>query len=223
MIVGGEKPSLPELAHYGVMGMKWGHRQKATGAQVVAARKNLRKETRAYRQDYKKYKKAADGSARKSVLEAKLRKRQEDYLNNPDRVIATRMTAGEKFTTALLTSETGPGFALSLGVIAGTSVASRRIEYKQENGGYKVGKNAEVKSRIGRDQTARALANAGALVAPSLVQVLGKTSAATIGARAAANRHAAQTAYRAPKGIAAAAEKLKYAKQARGAFKITTL
>lgn len=216
-----EKPPLDELAHFGVLGMKWGHRKAATGTEIKDARSRLKVQSSAYRQQSKKL--DTTTGARKKALENRLRKSQQAYLNNPDRIIAARMTRGEKLVSLVLGSaEAGVGIGAAAAGIAGTSAVSRRIEFKQDNGGYKVKKNAKVQKRIGYDQLARPLIQAGAAAAPSILTIVGSSTAASIGARAATNRAAAKAA---PKNaIGSAAAKLKFAKAGRGgAFKITTM
>jgi len=202
--------------------MKWGVRRKASTQDIKGARTRLKRESSAYRQESKKLSGAT--GAKKTALEADLRKRQQKYLNNPDRVIAARMTRGEKFVSVLLGAQSGVGLAGAAAGIAGTSGLSRRIEYKQEKGKYKVAKNARVQKRIGYDQAARPLIRAGALFAPQLLAAVGQQAVSAIGikvaTKAATNR---ETAKNAATGIASTAAKLKYAKTAKGAYKITTM
>lgn len=117
------------LAHYGVLGMKWGRtRARATAGEIREARsrvnaqrgKLLSKEVAAI--------KASPGQEKKKAVVDANRMRAR-YLKNPDRVTAARMTRGEKAVFALLV----PG---GLAAIAGTSAASRRIEYKQDRKMY---------------------------------------------------------------------------------------
>lgn len=215
-----EKPPLSELAHYGVKGMKWG--QRATAAQIKTARKNLKGESAAYRKDYKRYDKLSANSPKKAALEKKLRERHQDYLKNPDRVIAARMTNGEKFGALLFGAETGPGFGVAVGTIATTAAVSKTIAYKQAKGSYNKARDKPVAKSIGA-QTARTLAVNGALIAPGILSYAGKQASARIIMKAGANRNAARAAPEAAKAIGAVASKLKYAKAARGAFKITTM
>lgn len=233
MILGQEsKPSVEELAHYGVKGMKWGvrraqdglsdatglqigNRQKATGKQVVAARRRLVTQSNAYGREFKKYETAKGrkkpNAERVAQLEASLRRREKEYMNDPDRVVAARMTRGEKFFQAWATTNTGGlGLAASGAVLAGTSGVSRRIEYKQKNGGYKQRQGA-VKKQLGGHRY-RGLVTLGASAAPMMAAMAGQRATATILTRAANNREAAK-----------AASKLKYAKVSRGAYKVTTM
>jgi hypothetical protein len=135
-----------ELAHYGVMGMKWGHRKAATGDQIRAARRHV---------DSERTKLDAQGvraeRAKGTKSEAKERNKYENmrvkFLRDPDRATAVRMTRGEKFATIITTTglsaltsagiNTIGGAAVGAGIIAGRSAVARRIEQKQETGQYK--------------------------------------------------------------------------------------
>lgn len=222
-----------ELLHYGVLGMKWGQGKKATDKDIQKARKRLKAQSKAYRKEYKKYDRAAEGSVRKQALETKLRRLEQNYMKDPDRVVAARMMRGEKFGTAyaaVMASVTTGGFgtpvnaAIAGGTIATTSAISRRIEYKQDRGDYnKIDKRQPVSKKIGF-QTGRTLLVNGAAAAPGLAGLIGPMASLTITQKAASNRAAAKAAASAPKAIATAAEKLKYVKPGRGGtFKITTM
>jgi hypothetical protein len=122
------------LAHYGVMGMKWGQRKQADAHDIRAARFRLQAKSEQYRQLQKKVNKTPRGSAQRTAGKAKLHQQKVSFLKNPDRVVATRMTRGEKAVALLLTLPVG-GVA-GVAAIGATSAISRRIEYKQQNGGY---------------------------------------------------------------------------------------
>lgn len=226
MIVGQDKPSLSELAHYGVKGMHWGittnRGNAATKAEATAARRNLKKKSTQYRKDFRRYDKLKDGSPAKAALEAKLRKQHEDYLKDPERIIAARMTRGEKFSTGLLST---PGGLASMGIaaasIATTSVVSRRIDYKQKTGAYNKSNNqGELKSHLGLQKT-RALTLYGASAAPTILSITAAGLSGSILARAAANRDAAKVFK--PLSIGSIANALKYVKPKGGVHTITTL
>jgi hypothetical protein len=112
------------LAHYGVAGMKWGRRRaKANGSDIREARVNLHKQ----RVDIHKAKKAArqiNDPTSKAMAKAKVGEMKSAFLNNPDRVVAARLTRGEKAIALLLLPAGGTSVAV-------TSMHSRRIEYKQ--------------------------------------------------------------------------------------------
>lgn len=216
---GQEKPSLEAycLKHYGVLGMKWGQRKKFTSAQIKAARKDLRKQNKLYRSEARKVNDLKEGSAARKAGEKHLEKLNRDYLNNPSRVAAIRMTRGEKFSS-LLFSSSGVGAALSVAAIAGTSIASRRIEAKQDANAYKNVKSRRTSGGIGAPSGA--MVGAGAALAGGLLKTIGSKAVSTITAKAAANNSARLSS---TKAIGSVASKLKYAKKTRGAFKITTL
>jgi hypothetical protein len=162
------------------------------------------------------------GSSARKALEKKLSEKHQEYLKNPDRAIASRMTRGEKATALLFGTSTGIGLAVTIGSIAGTSIASRRIEKQQEDGAFDGPRTGPVKKRIGF-QTGRALTISGAHTAGALIDMYGPVLATAIRTKAHVNRVAAQTAYRNPKGLASTAAKIAYSAKKRGAYKITTL
>lgn len=125
-----ENTSSDELAHYGVMGMKWGVRKSATGKDIRAARNRLQVKANKYQVQQDKALATARGSAARDREVKTLRKMESDFKKDPDRVIATRMTRGEKAAALIV------GGPLGLVPIAATSAASRRIEFKQETGKY---------------------------------------------------------------------------------------
>ena len=78
----------------------------------------------------------------------KLAKMVKDYNNDPDRVLATRLTRGEK---ALVTVLTGPFAVIPIGI---TSATSRGIERAQEKGRYDKKLNKELATIAKQDAKA---------------------------------------------------------------------
>lgn len=125
------KPSLEDMArygatdleHYGTKGMKWGVRKKVTGRDIRSARARLGLE-----QD-KLFNKARDVKATGRGQKA-YEKQKTAFLNNPDRVLATKLTKGEKAAQVILA---GP---IGLVTIGAVSAYSRNIAKKQATGAY---------------------------------------------------------------------------------------
>ena len=132
--VGHEKPGLEDtIEHYGVLGMKWGKtRARANGTQIRAARRRVSNQINGLGDQRDKVK-AAKGTSKETSEKNKLNKMKTDFLKNPDRVVAARLTRGEKAAILILA---GPAAPFSIGAIAGSSAASRRIEQKQAQGAY---------------------------------------------------------------------------------------
>jgi hypothetical protein len=131
---GEEKPSLEELAHYGVLGMKWGQRKKATGREIRSARRRLSTKQNELFDKQDQVKTLAKGSTARSKGEKELGKMTTDFLKNPDRVTATRLTRGEKAAFLIISAPSG-GLG-GLAAIATSSAISRRIEKKQDDKAY---------------------------------------------------------------------------------------
>lgn len=131
-ILNENKPPIGELVHYGVLGMKWGKtRAKASAAEIRGARGRLSTERAKLAKQETKVGKARDAQQLKSE-QKKLAQMRSSYLKNPDRVVAARMTRGEKVVTLLILGVTPVG----VGAVAATSARSRRIEQKQDKKKY---------------------------------------------------------------------------------------
>lgn len=136
-----EKPNLDEdlLVHYGVAGMKWGKtRAKGSAADIRSARRTVARDQDKYKSAKNKVKAMKEGKAKVQKMKD-LEKTKIKNLKNPDRVLANRLTRGEKaavlaFSFFTLTLPVG------IGVVAGTSATSRRIEQKQATSAYQVKK-----------------------------------------------------------------------------------
>lgn len=125
-----------ELAHYGIKGMRWGVRSHIPSSQVRAARARINKQSAGLDR------KAAEilvttkrGSAAREAGKKTLRDMHVDFLKNPDRVVAMRMTLGEKIAAGLLTA-TGAGAPAVGAAVLGQQIVSRRVQFKQETGAY---------------------------------------------------------------------------------------
>lgn len=119
------------LQHYGVAGMKWGKsRARGSTAQVKAAR------TRNYGAKYDirkadaKAAKIADAGER-AVKNKQVQQMKTARLKNPDRVLAERLTRGEKAAAVIFLTP-----PIAVAAIGATSAYSRRIERKQEKNKY---------------------------------------------------------------------------------------
>lgn len=127
------KPSLSELAHYGVKGMKWGVRN-ATSEKIVTARRNLKNKKNDIVTAHDTARKTTTkGTAERAAADKRVDAMVRDFNKDPDRVIAARMTRGEK---AALTMLAVPSFGGTLLPIAASSITSRRIQKKQASGKY---------------------------------------------------------------------------------------
>lgn len=126
------------IAHYGVLGMKWGQtRTKGDRADILAARKRVGVQQRRFTAQKRVLRKAkkSGNEARINKHEKKLSDLKVDFLKNPDRVLATRLTKGEKAAALILTLPS-TGAVGGLAAIATSSAISRRIEQQQETGAY---------------------------------------------------------------------------------------
>ena len=128
-----DKPDLNELAHYGVKGMKWGHRKRYTSQDIRDARirNNSRVNALARTADELSYQLSLNPNSKKTKAAARdYGTLTTDYLKSPDRATALRMTTGEKAAAAILAiAAPGPG---TLGVAIGSTVrvSARKAQEK---------------------------------------------------------------------------------------------
>lgn len=123
------------LEHYGVKGMKWGHR-KAVGTDVAGGfgtrtKRRLKVDAQHIKANASVAKANVTVGKKRAAAKDSAREKKLDYLNNPDRVTAATLTKGEKIALALFTSP--------VGAVAGIKTANakaNRIEYMQKTGGY---------------------------------------------------------------------------------------
>jgi len=97
------RPSLEEISHSGVKGMKWGRRKSGTGPssapnetrQIHDARDRVHAQGKAIKKQRKVVKKTGRGQNDLAKMEISL-------LRNPDRVTAAKLTKGEDFANLFL-------------------------------------------------------------------------------------------------------------------------
>lgn len=118
-----------EIIHYGVKGMKWGVRKAASTREVYGARARLQVKQNEFATQKRAVRKAKSPTA-KANQKAKLDRMKIDFLNDPDRVTASRMSTGEKVAATILAGPIGIGAA---GV---ASYTSRVIDARQRSGFY---------------------------------------------------------------------------------------
>ena len=146
MIVGAEKPSLEELAleHFGVKGMRWGVKKAPSGKTIRRARRSVNKQERAIlRKDIGRL--VTVNKAKRAEKKAQLAKMKLDFLNNPDRATAARITRGEKVALALFTAPTVVGVAATATVLGASTAKRKLIEKRQQSGFYN--KQARAKAK----------------------------------------------------------------------------
>ena len=124
-----EKPSLDELVHFGVKGMKWGVRKKVSKGEIQDARLRIAQKNVELGMQRRAVKKASTSEAKASE-KAKLSELKTAFLKNPDRATALRLTKGEAVAISILAGPTG------IALVGAQSAARRRIERKQAKGKY---------------------------------------------------------------------------------------
>lgn len=134
-IVGQDKPTIDDtVAHFGVKGMKWGHRKSRSSseaANIRGARRSVRNQLENINEQRRSNRKLTKGSKERAAGEKKLARMKTSLLKDPDRATAVRLTRGEKWlvTTVGLTGAAATGAAAPLAV-AGVTLASRAITSK---------------------------------------------------------------------------------------------
>lgn len=143
------------LAHYGVKGMRWGHRKapdavgaasnrpKVTSKDIHDARERTAVRRRAINAQVDKVNAAAANGAskREFTKEAKtLEKMSVDFLKNPDRATALRMTTGERVAAGIIAVALPGGGTAGVAAGAAIRVAVRKHLEKDvqaaQNGKY---------------------------------------------------------------------------------------
>ena len=127
------------LAHYGVVGMKWGKRKardgspktRPTGREIKDARVRVGA-ARRVEIDKQTTRRAKVDIALKGEYSKKL---SDEYRANPDRAIAFRMTRGEKALAAILAVPSG-GQSLTISAINGAM--SKNITKNQKQAAERV-------------------------------------------------------------------------------------
>lgn len=109
--VGAEKPSLEELAHYGVKGMKWGQRKKYSTEEIHTAR--IRQRSRVHQLNDTAAKLNLATGKKADTLAKKYAKEMNELETNKDAAVAARMTKGEKAANLILA---GPFGAIAIGL-----------------------------------------------------------------------------------------------------------
>ena len=127
-----EKPSLDELMHFGVKGMKWGERRaqrKARDDRTEAARENVRIERIALSKQKMRMQKARGALARARET-SKYEAQRLSFLNNPDRATAYTMTRGDEMASLITLGPLGPL------LVGGLNLAGQQTVKKRQLSGY---------------------------------------------------------------------------------------
>ena len=123
-----DKPSPEELVHYGVKGMKWGHRKRVTSADIRAARSRVRRQESALGRAEDAMTNPNTGKVNRTAAK-NFKQLETQFHKTPDRATALRLTTGEKFILAAL----GPvGVGAAAGQLASRKLTERSIK---KNGG----------------------------------------------------------------------------------------
>jgi hypothetical protein len=100
-----DKPSLDELAHHGVKGMKWGQHKKYSKTEIHDAR--IRQGSRIAQVNETAHKLNLATGKKKDALAKDYVKKLRALETNPDAPIAARMTGGEKAANIILAGPIG--------------------------------------------------------------------------------------------------------------------
>jgi len=106
-IVGAEKPSLEELAHYGVKGMKWGQHKKRKFSTDEIKDARARQQSRASQFEAQVHKTNLATGKKQEAEAKKLVKLHNELVTNKDAAVAARMTKGEKAANLILAGPIG--------------------------------------------------------------------------------------------------------------------
>jgi hypothetical protein len=127
-----DKPDLNELAHVGVKGMKWGHRKRYSNQDIRNARirNNSRVNMLARAAEELNFQTSLNPNSKKTEAAVRdFKKIEVDFLKNPDRATALRMTTGEKAALAVLAiGLPGPGTGAAIGTSTARVLARRSQE-----------------------------------------------------------------------------------------------
>jgi hypothetical protein len=155
---GEEKPPLSEVVeHYGVKGMKWGVRRNQAALDRAAGRKRTTIKERVDKSRAKTIE-TKDARARVASKERqlnrqvdvvnlaeagkkqadeylKLEKMSVDFMKDPDRSTALRLTAGEKAAVAAIAALPGPGTATAVGMLAVNAGQKSMVKKQRQRAG----------------------------------------------------------------------------------------
>lgn len=102
MIIDQDEKPLPAdiLAHHGVKGQKWGVTKKSTTADIQDARARVGSQVRAINSQRDRVNLSTGATQKREVK--KLHDVEMNFLKNPDRETALKLTKGEKFISGLI-------------------------------------------------------------------------------------------------------------------------
>lgn len=116
-----EKPSLEELRHTGVKGMKWGVRKKrSTTQEIIGARMRQHSRFNSFVESTGASTDPTTSAAARAAADKKAKLVERQFNTSEDRVTANRMTSGEKVLTAI-------GIVLTAGAAAPVVIVERTV------------------------------------------------------------------------------------------------